>query len=876
MKGNEIRETFLSFFSERDHRVVKSSSLVPEKDPTLLFTNAGMVPFKSYFLGQEEPEFSRAASAQKCLRISGKHNDLENVGRTSRHHTFFEMLGNFSFGDYFKEEAIHFSWEFLVKVLKLPKERLWVTVYREDREAADLWVHTAGLSEERVVPMAEKDNFWSMGETGPCGPCSEILIDQGKELGCGRADCRVGCDCDRYLEIWNLVFMQYNRSDKGVLSPLPKPSIDTGMGLERLAAVLQGVKSNYDSDLLRGIILRIEEGIGRRYGQSHVEDVSMRVIADHARAMAFLIADGVLPENDGRGYVLRRIIRRAARHARNLGLKEPFLYCIVEEVANQFASAYSELSKKKDFISKIVKSEEERFGQTLERGLELLTEAVTPFQTGNQQVLPGEVAFKLYDTYGFPIDLTEDLLREKGMRVDLQGFQRLMEQQKERARGSQKGLGTTNGAHEAWFVPGSVRVTFLGYDREEARSEVILMTSEGQKVQECREGERVDMITVETPFYGESGGQVGDTGWGAEDGLCRVEIVDTLRPTPELIVHRGVVREGRVRVGSILRLSVDRERRQTLRLNHSATHILHAVLREVLGEHVKQAGSLVAPGHLRFDFSHFGGIEKEVLHEIEAEVNCRIRNNQEVETSIMDFEEAVAAGAIALFEEKYSDQVRVVKIGDYSKELCGGTHVDRAGDIGLFKIKSEGGISVGVRRIEALTGGGALSAASHQESVIRELRGLLRGSDEEILGKVKGLLDQQKELERRIESLNQRLAGGLIEELLRQAQEIRGIKVISAEIADSDPKALRDVADRLRKRLGSGVVALGSTREGKAFLLAAVTKDLTGKIRAGRLIQQMAPLVGGKGGGRDDRAQAGGPSVSGLSQALRKVFDLLE
>jgi alanyl-tRNA synthetase len=873
--GNELRSRFLQFFAERGHTIVPSSSLIPHNDPTLLFTNAGMNQFKDCFLGQEKRPYVRAASSQKCVRAGGKHNDLENVGRTARHHTFFEMLGNFSFGDYFKKEAIAYAWEFLTKDLQLDKSRLYVTVFTDDDEAADIWHQQEGVPRERIYRFGEKDNFWSMGDTGPCGPCTEIFWDNGPEVGCGRADCAVGCECDRYMEIWNNVFMQFNRSADGTLTPLPKPSVDTGMGLERITTVMQGVKSNYDTDLLRGIIGFIEQLAGKRYGADPDNDVSMRVIADHSRATAFLIADGVLPANEGRGYVLRRIMRRAARHAKMLGFTAPMLYRSARYVMEAMAEAYPDLTERADYVAKVVRVEEERFIQTLDNGLRILNEEVEKLRKLKQTVIPGEIVFRLYDTFGFPVDLTADIVEGAGFTLDEAGFETCMEQQRQKAREHWKGSGeeAVSAIYRRLLEEG-VQSEFTGYHNLSDYGTIAALIKDGQPVAQAIEGDRVELITTTTPFYGESGGQAGDRG-EISTGSGRVRVEETRKPLTGLTVHVGTVTSGTVQQGEAADLSVDAGLRQATALNHTATHILQAVLVEVLGDHVKQAGSLVTPERLRFDFTHFSPVSAEELARIEAEVNRRIRDNQQVETDEMAAEAAIAAGATALFGEKYGDRVRVVRVGDFSMELCGGTHIRAAGDIGLFKIVQETGIAAGVRRIEATTGARALEFVHQEEQTLERLAGLVKSDRTQLENRLQKLLERQKELEREVEALQARLNSGRSSELLEQAREVAGTRLLTARVDGLDGKALRELADQLRDRLGSGIIVLGGEAEGKVSLLVAVTSDLTGRFQAGQLIRPLAELVGGKGGGRPELAQAGGTRPEGLDQSLAAVETLI-
>jgi alanyl-tRNA synthetase len=873
--GKELRSRFLSFFEQRGHTVVSSSPLVPHNDPTLLFTNAGMNQFKDCFLGNEKREYVRAASSQKCVRAGGKHNDLENVGRTARHHTFFEMLGNFSFGDYFKKEAIAYAWEFLTVDLKLDKSRLYVTVFTDDDEAADLWHEQEGVPRERIYRFGEKDNFWSMGDTGPCGPCTEIFWDNGPTVGCGKPECAVGCDCDRYMEIWNNVFMQFNRSADGTLTPLPKPAVDTGMGLERISTVMQGVTSNYDTDLLRGIIAYVEELSGRRYGDNQEASVSMRVIADHSRATAFLIADGVLPSNEGRGYVLRRIMRRAMRHAKMLGFEDPVLFQTAAFVLDAMADAYPEEAKRRDFVARVVRNEEERFIQTLGNGLRILSEEIAKLKVEQQTVIPGEVVFRLYDTFGFPVDLTADIVEKDGYALDEAGFETCMAEQRKKARENWKGSGeeAVAAVYRKLLEEGR-QCEFTGYQTTSGLGTVTAILKNGQVVEQASDGDEIEVVTSQTPFYGESGGQSGDRG-RILAASAELEVVETRKPLPELPVHVVRVRKGVLRQGETVELLVDEAARRATALNHTATHILQSVLIEVLGDHVKQAGSLVGPERLRFDFTHFSAMTADELRRVEIEVNRRIRDNQAVDTCEMENEEALAAGATALFGEKYGDRVRVVRVGDFSMELCGGTHTRAAGDIGLFKIVQETGIAAGVRRLEAATGARALSLVQEEEQTMEQLAALLKSDRPLVQARLQKLLERQKDLEREVEMLQSRLNAGRAVELLDQIREIDGIKLLAVQIPGADAKGLRELADQLRDRLGSGVVILGSPADGKANLLVAVTKDLTGRLHAGNLIRVLAEQVGGKGGGRPDLAQAGGNHPEQLAQALDGAGELI-
>ena len=882
--GKEIRDSFLDFFKDKTHTVVQSSSLVPQQDPTLLFTNAGMVQFKNIFLGVERPAFKRAASAQKCLRISGKHNDLEAVGRDTYHHTFFEMLGNWSFGDYYKEEAIAWAWELLTKEWGLPKDKLYATVFRNDDEAEGLWRRISGLPPSRVQRFDEKDNFWEMGDTGPCGPCSEIHLDRGPEA-CDHPDdpghiCAVNGDCARYIELWNLVFIQYNRDAEGTLHDLPARHVDTGMGLERITAVVQGVLSDYDVDLFHNIIAATEELAGKAYGENTEADVSFRVIADHARAVSFLIADGVLPSNDGRGYVLRRLLRRAARHGRLLGFEEPFLFRLVEPVATVLGEAYDEVRTDGERIEETVKAEEARFADTLDKGLVLLEDSLAELRKTDRQSLPGDVAFRLYDTYGFPVDLTEDILRGEGITVDHEGFERLMEEQRTRGRVARAATGTftggLTGSLEATVTLGPPPSRFLGYDRLTHESRVTALYRGDAPVEEAHEGDAVDLIVAETPFYAESGGQVGDRGTIRTARGDTVEVLDTWHPTPDVSVHRGKIVSGRVAAGDPVELAVDGEHRERAMLNHSATHILHAVLREELGTGVRQAGSLVAPDRLRFDFTHGGPVDPEILERIERDVNQRIRENAGVSTEEMDYDDAIRAGAMAFFGDKYGDRVRVVRIGDFSTELCGGTHIHQSGDIGLFRLSAEGGVSAGVRRIEAVTGATAFDVMRAYDSVLSEVTGLLRSTNEDAADKVRRLLERQKELERQVAELKSQLGQDRVPELLGKAQKnAAGASFIVERVEGLDARQLRETVDQLRQQLPGGFIFLACPGEKNVMLAAGAGSDLDGRYHAGDIIKQVAPAVGGGGGGRADFAQAGGKQPQKTDDALRLAREIV-
>jgi alanyl-tRNA synthetase len=872
MDSNQIRQRFLDYFAERGHTLRPSSPLVPKDDPTLLFTNAGMVQFKRVFLGEERRPYVRAATSQKCVRAGGKHNDIENVGFTERHHTFFEMLGNFSFGDYFKRDAIRYAWELLTEDYGLPKDPLWATVYEEDEEAYALWRDDIGLPEARIARMGAKDNFWAMGDTGPCGPSSEITIDQGPEVGCRRPECDIHCDCDRYLELWNLVFMQYNRDESGRLSPLPKPSIDTGMGLERIAAVMQGKRSNYGSDLFAPIISAIERVSGRHFGAGGQTKGAFKVIADHSRALAFLIADGVLPSNEGRGYVLRRILRRAVRFGRLLGLERPFLAEVCDAVRLKMEGVYPELAAAATATGRIITAEEERFSETLDFGLRLLADELDRLRAERLGVIPGELIFRLYDTYGFPVDIINDVARTEGLGLDLPGFERHMERQKEMSR--QAGLKAaelvSRGAYRRLLEAGE-KTGFVGYHKSAFRSEVLLLAAGEAEVEEAREGQEAEVICAQTPFYGAAGGQVGDTGkilWAGGEA----EVLDTLR-SGGLIVHKARVLKGRLTRGQKVRLEVDAGRRQRIALNHTATHVLQAVLRKHLGEHVKQAGSLVAPDRLRFDFTHFAPLEPEMLRRIEDDVNAAVRRNMPVRVRLTTYEEAVRSGAMALFEDKYAEEVRLLSIGaegkPFSQELCGGTHTRRTGEVGLFKIVSEAGIAAGVRRIEAVTGPGALELVRAEEAELKAAADLLKASPGEVAGRVEKLLANQRKLERELERARTSGFGDQLGDLIRRGTRQAGaVSVTAVEVPAASPKELREMADRMRDRVRSGIVVLGARSDSKAMLVATVSRDLAGRYSAAEIVKRLAEPLGGTGGGRPDMAQAGSSQPERLPEAI--------
>jgi len=877
MNFREVREKFLDYFKTHGHEIVTSSSLVPRDDPTLLFTNAGMVQFKSLFLGEEKRGYTRAATSQKCVRAGGKHNDLENVGYTARHHTFFEMLGNFSFGDYFKEEAISWAWELLIEGYRLPAERLWISIYKDDDEAFRIWEQEIGIPPERIVRLGEKDNFWAMGDTGPCGPCSEIHFDQGESMSCGKPDCAVGCDCDRYLEIWNLVFTQFDRDPQGNLNPLPKPNIDTGMGLERIAAVVQGVTSNYDTDLFEGLIRGIEDLSEKRYGEDKKQDVSFRVIADHARAVAFLIGDGIMPSNEGRGYALRRIIRRAIRFGQALGLNDPFFHQIANEVIDVMGQDYGELASSREFIEGVIVNEEKRFADTLYYGMKVLQEEVDELRSRKVDCIPGPLAFKLYDTYGLSVDIVEDVARGEGLKVDMAGYDQAMAKQRTQSQESWKGSGEDEipAAYRKLSAKG-LASQFLGYESLISRSKVVAILIDGKESSSADPGDQVDIILDKTPFYGEAGGQVGDTGWFLRDGM-RFRLTSTMKFGQEFFVHRGNVEEGTISIGDEVEAKVDEEKRKATALNHTATHLLHAVLRDVLGDHVKQAGSLVSPERLRFDFSHFTQVEPERLREVEILVNRYIRENISVSTREMSREEAMKTGAMAIFEERYGERVRLVRVGEgISMELCGGTHTARTGDIGLFKIVSESAVGANVRRIEALTGDSALQYLQDQEGDLKYIALRLKTAPDQIRDRVDRLLRDQRKREREVESLTAKVLSKKSGDLLSGVKEIDGIKLLVRELEADSPKDLREYADRIKEKLRSGIIVLGAKRADRAMLICVVTTDLNDRFKAGEIINRLSDIVGGKGGGRSDMAQGGGNRPEELGRALESVPEILK
>ena len=874
LSGKQIRSLFLDFFSRNGSEIIPSSPLIPAEDPSLLFTNSGMVQFKKVFLGEETRSYTRAASCQKCVRAGGKHNDLENVGYTARHHTFFEMLGNFSFGDYFKREAISFAWDFLTKEIELPVEDLWVTVFREDDEAAKFWPEITGISPDRVVRLGEEDNFWAMGDTGPCGPCSEILVDQGPDVGCGRPDCKVGCDCDRFLELWNLVFMQFFRDESGRMTPLPTPCIDTGLGLERMAAICQGRQSNYDTDIFAGLIACIEELSGRTYGKDRQSDVAIKVIADHTRASTFLIADGLIPSNEGRGYVLRRIIRRAVRYGKVIGLKDPFISSVADVVVREMGETYPELKKASAFLGKVIDHEESRFAETLEFGLRFLDEEIAKLKKEHKTQISGNFAFKLHDTYGLPVDILLDVAREEDMGLDRDGYERARSEQRERSRKARHDT-VTEELPQVYreLLSSNLGNRFIGYDTTSHKSEILALLKQGRPIQRAPAGWCGELIAAETPFYAESGGQVGDRGW-VEGPSGRAEVIDTFHKG-DLIVHSIEVRHGYLESGDSIKLEVSENLRKDTARNHTATHLLHSALRQVLGEHVKQAGSMVAPDRLRFDFTHFSALTPDEIREVEDLVNEQIREDREVKTEILSYKEAMARDAMALFGEKYGETVRLVSVPDFSKELCGGTHVSRTGQIGLFKIISESSVASGMRRLEACTAQTALDFVHELEEAVSIITFQLKCPRWEASKKVARLLEMTKDLEKQLQQAKKARATQGLDKLLSGTREINHIKVLSARVEAENVRSLRDLGDRLRDKIGSGVIVIGSRADGKALLLVLVTKDLTDRLHAGNMIKQVARIIGGSGGGRPEMAQAGGPKPERLEEALEAVYDIV-
>ncbi|WP_041724187.1 alanine--tRNA ligase [Calditerrivibrio nitroreducens] len=870
MSGKDIREKFLKYFEKHGHKIVDSSSLVPQNDPTLLFTNAGMNQFKDLFLGLEKREYTRATTCQKVVRAGGKHNDLENVGRTARHHTFFEMLGNFSFGDYFKKEAIEYAWEFLTKELGLPEEKLFVSIYYDDEEAFEIWNKVIGIPAEKILRRGEKDNFWSMGDTGPCGPCSEIHIDQGPEAGCRKPDCNPDCDCDRHLELWNLVFMQYDRSADGKLTPLPKPSIDTGMGLERITAVCQGKLSNYDTDLIKPIIEFTAKLAGKNYGNNEKDDVSLRVIADHSRSTTFLIADGVIPSNEGRGYVLRRIMRRAMRHGKMLGFDGTFFYKVCEFVVDFMGDHYIELKDKKDYISKMVAFEEKRFSRTLDLGLKLIDELLE--KNKDRKEISGSEIFKLYDTYGFPIDLLQDIAEDNGYKLDLMGFDKEMALQQERAKKHWVGSGEEKIA-EVYKKLSHLKTEFQGYDNHSLSSKILALIENGEEKQEVQEGKEVDILLEQTPFYPEGGGQQGDTGTiYSREAIA--EVKDT-KKYGNLIVHKAIVKKGTLKVGENVTAEIDSVKRIATERNHTSTHLLHKALQMVLGDHVRQAGSLVNDEKLRFDFSHFEAISKDDIIEIERIVNSIIIKNLSVTKTLMPIEEAVKSGAMALFGEKYDRIVRVVEVSDFSKELCGGCHVRNTGEIGFFRIIGEMSVAAGVRRIEAVTGMKAFDEYVKMKNILDDIMLTIKVSQDQIVSRVKDLLEENKAIKKDLDDQKSRELMKMMEDLDRYTYDINGVKLISIKISYPDINKVRELADNIKDKIKSGIVLIAAINNDKLTILCGITRDLTDRFSADKIVKEITKITGGGGGGRSDFAQAGGKDISKLDEALTKIKSFL-
>lgn len=872
MQSSEIRKLFLDYFVSKGHELVKSSPLIPKDDPSLLFTNAGMVQFKRVFLGEEQRPYSRATTCQKCIRAGGKHSDLENVGFTARHHTFFEMLGNFSFGDYFKRDAILFAWELLTEHFKLPKEKLWVSIYKDDDEAAEIWEEEIGIPSERIVRLGEKDNFWQMGDTGPCGPCSEIIIDQGEDFGCGQPDCSVGCDCDRFLELWNLVFMQYNRDEEGKLTPLPKPSIDTGMGLERITAVKQGKRTNFDTDLFEPIISEICSTLNVKYGKDRKTDISIKVIADHIRAATFLVAEGLIPSNEGRGYVLRRIIRRAGRHIKLLEYDKTAFYRFVEPVVYKLGEVYPEIVSERERIEKIIKIEEERFLRSLEKAQQIFDDIINNLKKTDSKLIPGHEIFKLYDTFGLPFDLIKEMAQDSELQIDEIGFQQELNKQRERARAAQKSEEVGIGEVYKQLRLQSENLRFIGYTDYETETDIYAIVKNSERVNELNKDEEGEIFLFKTPFYAESGGQVGDTGMIISNS-GKAEVYDT-KKISGLHCHKVRVIEGTIKEGDKVFAKIDLERRKAIKRNHTATHLLHAALRTVLGEHVKQAGSLVAPDRLRFDFTHFEAVNDEELREIERIVNEKILENLPVKIEIKSLDEALNEGVTALFEDKYEDTVRVVKIVGFSKELCGGTHCDSTGEIGSFYIVSEGSVASGIRRIEAVTGIEAFKYSNTNREQLKAISSILKSA--EPVKAVERLVAELKEKQQEIEVLKNKLVSQNIEEIVKQAKEIDGVKALAVKLDGVDLKSLRTLSDKLKEKLHPAIILLISKADGQGILLLSVTKDITNKYDAGKLMRNIVQAVGGKGGGRQETAQGGCPDGESLEKVSEIFYSLIE
>jgi alanyl-tRNA synthetase len=873
MKSADIRAAFLEYFQSKGHTIFPSSPIIPWDDPTLMFVNAGMVQFKKVFLGIEKNSYSRAVTCQKCMRAGGKHNDLENVGHTARHHTFFEMLGNFSFGDYFKRDAILFGWDLLTGHFHLPKEKLYATVYEEDDEAAELWNQLTGIPENRIVRLGAKDNFWQMGDTGPCGPCSEIIIDQGSHMGCGKPDCFVGCDCDRYLELWNLVFMQYERDETGKLTPLPKPSIDTGMGLERISAVLQGKTTNFDTDLFEPIISEISSASGISYGSSVNNDASMRVIADHMRATVFMLSEGCVPSNEGRGYVLRRIIRRAARHAKLLSMNEPCLYRFIYPVITAMGDIYPEIVKGKNRTEKLLKIEEENFHRTIEASMNLFDEVITRTIKNGLQVIPGEEVARLQQTHGLPLDFAKDIAMDAGLSIDEASFHREMETHRDKSKGDTGTLKIVLPMPSVELYGSIVQTEFVGYDTLKADAVAISLLKEDKPVESLEKGEEGIIILDKTPFYGESGGQMGDGGIMESEGIL-IDVIDTKKPSPDLYIHIVKISKGTIKKGAIVTCIVDEASRKATMRNHTATHLLHKALQMVLGDHVKQAGSVVESERLRFDFTHFTAMQDDEIRKVEDIVNDKILEDLPVRTDIMNIDEAIKSGAMALFDEKYGDTVRVVSSGDFSKELCGGTHCRATGEIGLCVIASEGSVASGIRRIEALTGKSALDYLRQKESDLNSIKLVLK--TETPLEKIEKVLTDIKAMEKEIQQLKTGSSRDTIADAFRDAQEINGVKVVKIKQDGLNPNELRLVADNIKDRLKSGIIVVSSVNDGQAALVCMVTKDLTNRYHAGNIVKNIAQLAGGKGGGKPDMAQGGTKAIDKLDAALDSLYEIIK
>jgi alanyl-tRNA synthetase len=875
VKSLEIRSAFLEYFKSKDHKMVPSSPLIPWNDPSLLFVNAGMVQFKTIFQGQEESPYKRAVSCQKCMRAGGKHSDLENVGHTARHHTFFEMLGNFSFGDYFKKDAILFAWEFLTDLFKLPVEKLYVSIYEEDDETAKLWRELTGLHDDRIVRLGAKDNFWQMGDTGPCGPCTEIIIDQGENFGCGNSDCRVGCECDRYLELWNLVFMQYNRDDTGDLTPLPKPSIDTGMGLERISAILQGKTSNFDSDLFEPIIKDISSLSRLGYGLSKEMDISFKVIADHVRAAVFLLSEGLSPSNEGRGYVLRRVIRRASRHARLLNMHEPCLYKLTDSVISIMGDIYPELKKESKRTQKLLRIEEEGFIRTIETGLNILDDIISRVKKEGLTVIPGGEIFRLYDTFGFPLDFAKDIAMDAELSIDEEAFQKEMELQRQRSKGVQGEITGAGSLHASTKIKGSgyMHSEFVGYDSLKAESIIVDIFKKGESITELTEGDAGEVLLDKTPFYAESGGQVGDTGT-MDSKTVSIKVINTTKPFPNAHLHHIKIERGKISKGDKVTCRVDEDRRRAIMRNHTTTHLLHKALRAVLGDHIRQSGSVVDQERLRFDFTHFNALQDDEIIKVEDIINDKILEDLAVRTDIMKVDEAVKTGAMALFDEKYGETVRVVTTGDFSKELCGGTHCKSTGEIGLCVIVSEGSVASGIRRIEALTGKSAFEYLRQKKAEFDEIKELLKS--ENPLEKVEKLLDDMKSLEKEIQKLKTGSIRDVVSDALKEALELNGVRIVKLRIDGLNQHELRLLADNIKAHLASGVIITSSVIESQANIVCMVTQDLTDRYNAGEIVKGISQIAGGKGGGKPEMAQGGTKDIEKLDNALESISDIIK